>query len=69
MPRWMRGAPSTVPAISAVVAAALARLPAGRKVTGLTIVPNVMRWVSRASPASVTHASVDGRPSRPATLV
>ena len=57
-PRWTLGAPFTTPAISATVATTLARLAGGRNVVGVTIVPRVIRSVSRAKPASVAQASV-----------
>ena len=55
-------------AISATVAAILARLPGRRNVTGETSVPTLMRVVSRASPASVAQASVVGLPESPGKL-
>ena len=56
------------PLISSTVAAILARLPGWRKVTGETSVPRWMVDVSRASPASVVHASVVGLSGGPGKL-
>ena len=47
------------PLIASTVAAASASIVGCRKVTDDTIVPSRIRDVSRASPASVDHASVE----------
>jgi hypothetical protein len=54
--------------MSATVLITFARFPGRRKVTGDTSVPNVIRVVSRARPASVVHASVVGSPASPGKL-
>ena len=54
------------PDIWSTCATEMASGPGSRKVAGVTSVPSRIRLVSRASPASVIHASVGpGTPRRP----
>ncbi len=56
------------PLMASTVATVIANGPGSRKVADDTIVPSRIREVSRASPASTAHASVEPGPGSPAEI-